>query len=210
MREERERLQMVGRQLEGRGIRDSRLREAFRRVPRHLFVPEELRASAYEDRPLAIGQGQTISQPYIVALMLELLELQGEERVLEIGTGSGYAAALLSLLCEVVYSVERFSELSMRASILLSSLGYENVYCIEGDGFAGYEVAGPYQGILLSAAPPELPETLLEQLDEGGRLVAPVGRGGQRLVRVMKIRGKYQRSFHGGVRFVPMLRGTEG
>jgi len=200
---------MVDTQLRARGISDERILEAFLRVPRHGFVPEGAEDAAYEDRPVPIGEGQTISQPYIVALMIELCEVGPEDRLLEIGTGSGYVAALLAELCESVYTVERSEQLCRNASVRLRSMGYEEVKCLEGDGYEGYETAAPYDGIILSAAPEKIPESLLFQLREGGRLVAPVGRGSQYLEKVRRRGDEFERSRHGGVRFVPMLPGTE-
>ncbi len=207
--EEKLRVEMVETQIKGRGITSPRLIEALERVPRHEFVPEGSRRAAYADRPVPIGDGQTISQPYIVALMIDLCDLQGGETVLEIGTGSGYVAALLSLLTEMVYTVERFPDLCRTATVRLNSLGYENVQCIEGDGFEGYEAGAPYDAVILSAAPPEIPHAILSQLKDGGRVVAPVGKGSQYLVRVQREGDEFSTTTHGGVRFVPMLRGTE-
>jgi protein-L-isoaspartate(D-aspartate) O-methyltransferase len=200
---------MVETQIKGRGITSPRLIEALERVPRHEFVPEGSLEAAYADRPVPIGEGQTISQPYIVALMIDLCELEGGETVLEIGTGSGYVAALLSRMVEMVYTVERFPDLCRAATVRLNSLGYENIQCIEADGFEGYEPASPYDAVILSAAPPEIPRAILSQLKEGGRVVAPVGKGSQYLVRVQREGEEFSRTTHGGVRFVPMIRGTE-
>lgn len=205
MEEDDRRNRMVRNQLEGRGIHNSRLLEAFRRVPRHEFIPENSQALAYDDRPVPIGNGQTISQPYIVALMIELARPAEGEIFLEVGTGSGYVAALLSLLVDTVYTIERDPELSVRASTVLSTMGYENVVCKEGDGYEGYPAAAPFDAVILSAAPPRVPKTLLSQLREGGRLVAPVGGETQSLVRMVRNGDDYTTTHHGGVRFVPMV-----
>ena len=166
---------MVARQLEARGVRDRRVLDAMRRVPRHRFVPERLQGSAYDDGPLSIGEGQTISQPYMVASMTEELRLTGSERVLEIGTGSGYQAALLAELATEVITIERHRELAERAAGLLTELGYENIRFEVADGTLGWPELSPYPAILVTAGAPSAPRTLLEQLGEGGRLVIPVG-----------------------------------
>jgi protein-L-isoaspartate(D-aspartate) O-methyltransferase len=179
---ERQRLEMVSRQIEERGIQDARLLQVLRGVPRHAFVPFDVQENAYEDRPLPIGQGQTISQPYIVALMTFLLHLEGTENVLEIGSGSGYQAAVLARLARQVHSIERDPLLAERARNTLCALGYLNVTIHTGDGSAGLPESGPYDGILVTAAAPNVPRPLLEQLAPEGRLVAPVGgRKGQQL-----------------------------
>jgi protein-L-isoaspartate(D-aspartate) O-methyltransferase len=200
---------MVREQIEARGISDERVLAAFRLVPRHRFVPEAALPEAYGDHPLPIGEGQTISQPYIVAEMCALCNLSGEETVLEVGTGSGYEAAILSRLAAVVYTIERIPSIHQRARSTLATLGFENVQCILGDGFEGYPAAMPFDAILLSAAPRELPQSLVAQLKEGGLLVAPVGGISQELLRVEKRKDKLHKSRHGGVRFVPMKQGTE-
>jgi protein-L-isoaspartate(D-aspartate) O-methyltransferase len=179
---ERQRLEMVSRQIEERGIRESRLLQALRSVPRHAFVPSEVQGYAYEDRPLPIGEGQTISQPYIVALMTFLLHLKGTENVLEIGSGSGYQAAILALLARQVHSIERDPLLAERAKKALCDLGYLNAVIYTGDGSSGLPESGPYDGILVTAAAPAVPRPLLEQLAPEGRLVLPVGgHNGQQL-----------------------------
>ena len=170
-----QREKMVRDQLERRDVADPKVLAAFRRVPRHLFVPEVMRHRAYEDSPLPIGEGQTISQPYTVAAMTEALELSGSEVVLEIGTGSGYQTAILAELSEWVYSVERLRELSARARRTLDELGYENVALRVADGTLGWRENGPYDAIIVTAGGPEIPKPLVEQLKEGGRLVIPVG-----------------------------------
>src|SRR5262245_53904741 len=169
------RLVMVRSQLQRRGITDARVLQAMREVPRHLFVPLEWRHEAYSDRPLPIGDDQTISQPYMVAIMAQSLALQGHECVLEIGTGSGYQAAVLSCLAERVISVEYFAALADSARALLQRLGYSNVEVIVGDGGLGLPAQAPYEGIIVAAAAPRVPAPLLGQLAEGGRLVIPVG-----------------------------------
>ncbi len=171
----RERQRMVQEQLRKRHIRDSRVLEAMGRVPRELFVLPEHASLAYADNPLPIGEGQTISQPYIVALMTEILELRGDEAVLEIGTGSGYQAAILALLARQVYTIERHRFLAERAEYLLTEFGCSNVHVLVGDGSLGWPPAAPYQAIIVTAAAPMIPQPLLDQLDEGGRLAIPVG-----------------------------------
>lgn len=197
---------MIDRDLRGRGIKDGRVLAAMETVPRHLFVPENLRVSAYEDRPLPIGEGQTISQPYIVAYMSELLELRGDEKVLEIGTGSGYQAAVLALLAAEVYSIEIIPSLSDSAKRVIEELGFKNVHLKGGDGFFGWEEKAPFDAILLTAAAPEIPQPLWRQLREGGRIIMPRGapRKTQRLVRVRKVAGKEVVEELGDVRFVPL------
>ena len=207
---ESDRTEMVQRQLAARGLRDPRLLSAFESVPRHLFVPEEYRQHAYADGPLPIGYGQTISQPYIVAFMTHLLELTGRERVLEVGTGSGYQAAILSRLAAEVHTVEIVPELFAQAQRILSELGCANVHCHVADGSLGWIESAPYNGILVTAAAPSAPQTLLSQLAEGGRLVLPVGDlGYQELEIWRKVNGKFSRKPSLGVAFVP-LRGEHG
>jgi protein-L-isoaspartate(D-aspartate) O-methyltransferase len=202
----RARREMVERDLVGRGIRDARVLEAMSSIERELFVPERLRSYAYEDRPLSIGEGQTISQPYMVALMTELLSLQGTERVLEIGTGSGYQTAVLGKLAAEVYSIEIIPTLSERAKALLQRLGFDNVRLKVGDGFFGWEERGPFDAILVTAAAPKIPDPLWHQLREGGRLIIPLGenRWAQKLVRVTKVDGKQVTENVAGVVFVPL------
>ena len=202
----RARERMVRQQIAARGIRAERVLDAMRSVPRHLFVPLESRHSAYMDGPLSIGQGQTISQPYIVALMTEALELRGHERVLEIGTGSGYQAAILSQLASHVYTVERIPELASRAQDLFRQLGYDNISMHIGDGTLGWLEHAPYEAIIVTAAAPEIPRPLTDQLAEGGRLVAPIGGSwSQSLVRVRKQRGHLRRQELTSVAFVPLI-----
>lgn len=207
--EEQLRERMVQDQIAARGVHDQRVLEAFRRVPRHRFIPGLDPREAYGDYPLPIGEGQTISQPYIVAEMCALCSLTGEEKVLEIGTGSGYEAAILAHLAAEVYTIERIPSIFQQARSTLTTLGYERVQCILGDGFEGYPPAMPFDAILLSAAPQEVPQGLVAQLKERGLLVAPVGGMSQELLRVEKRADGLRTSRHGGVRFVPMRRGTE-
>ncbi len=203
---DRARERMVQSQIEARGIKDPRVLDAMRQVPRHLFVPVDMRGSAYRDSPLPIGEGQTISQPYIVALMTEMLGLSGEERVLEIGTGSGYQSAILSLLAREVYTVERLPNLAQRAEEVLRQLGYTNVHIRVGDGTLGWPEHAPYEAIIVTAASPEVPAPLLDQLADGGRLVAPVGpRWNQTLVRVRREGDRFRRERLTAVAFVPLV-----
>ena len=197
---------MIERDLVGRGIKDTRILEVMGSLERELFVPDKLRSHAYEDRPLPIGAGQTISQPYIVAVMTELLGLKGSERVLEIGTGSGYQTAVLGKLTAEVYSIEIIPTLSQRAKALLERLGLDNVHLRVGDGFFGWEERGPYEAILVTASAPKIPEPLWQQLRESGRLIMPLGedRQTQRLVRVTKVDGKQVIENISGVVFVPL------
>ncbi len=201
---------MVRDDIAGRGVRNPDVLRVMRSTPRHRFVPESIRAMAYQDSPLPIGYDQTISQPYIVAYMTELLEPSRSCRVLEIGTGSGYQAAVLSPLAREVYSLEIVPDLARRAGALLAELGYKNVTVRQGDGYRGWPERAPFDRIILTAAPPEIPQILLDQLAPGGRLVAPVGRFTltQELVVVDKSRdGKLTRRSSLPVRFVPMVKG---
>lgn len=199
-----ERARMVAEQLEARDITDRRVLTAMRAVPRHRFVPAAQAPYAYDDRPLAIGHEQTISQPYIVALMSQLAELTEGEKVLEIGTGSGYQAAVLAELGADVHSIEIVRPLGERAARDLRAAGYDRVQLRIGDGYAGWPEAAPFDAILLTAAPPEIPQPLLDQLAVGGRLVAPVGRGIQQLVVVERTPEGLTRRTTIPVRFVPM------
>ena len=201
----RARERMVEEQLVSRGINDPRVLRAMAKVPRHLFVEKELWDHAYADHPLPIGANQTISQPYIVALMVEALELKGAERVLEVGTGSGYAAAVLSELCAEVFSVEVVEELSLKARILLSSLGYKNVSLLVGDGTLGWEEHSPYDAVVISAAAPCIPRPLVEQLKAPGYLVFPIGEKElQTLVRVRKDMAGIREEYLGDCHFVKL------
>ena len=185
--EKKERNRMVDDQIIPRGVRDERVLAALRKVPRHEFLPEAIRGMAYADNALPIGEGQTISQPYMVALMTELLALKGTERVLEIGTGSGYQAAVLAELCEKVYTVERIKTLADRARATLDRLGYRSIAIKVYDGTYGWKDMAPFDAILVTAGSPDIPAPLVEQLKEGGKMVIPVGtRYGQELIRVIK------------------------
>lgn len=203
---------MVDRQVKARGIHNNALLSAMREVPRERFVHRFMRAEAYADNPLPIGYGQTISQPYIVALMTDALQLSGNERLLEIGTGSGYAAAVLSLLCREVFTVECIEPLARRARRTLASLGYDNVRVRTGDGTLGWPEKAPFDGIVVTAGGPVVPEALKAQLTRGGRLVIPVGDDlmGQQLLRVTRLEhDKFKTENLGGVRFVPLI-GEQG
>ncbi|MEO8275384.1 MAG: protein-L-isoaspartate(D-aspartate) O-methyltransferase [Thermoanaerobaculia bacterium] len=191
--------------VRGRGVSDRRVLDAMGMVPRHLFVPEKVRPQAYEDFPLPIGSQQTISQPYIVALMSSLLELKGGEKVLEIGTGSGYQAAVLSKIAGEVYTIEILGPLSDSAQKAISSLGYDNIHFRVGDGYAGWPEAAPFDGIVVTAAPEKVPQPLIDQLKVGGKLVIPVGSFFQDLLVLTKTaNGGVERKNVIPVRFVPM------
>ncbi len=201
---------MVEEQLVSRGIRDSRVLAAMAKVRRHFFVAEELRSRAYDDNPLPIGEGQTISQPYMVALMVEALGLKGKEQVLEIGTGSGYEAAVLAGLCAQVFSIELVEELAIRARVVLASLGYRNVSIHVGDGTLGWEEHAPYDAVVISAGAPCIPRPLIRQLKLDGSLVLPMGEEEhQILVRIRKERGGLREEYLGGCQFVKLM-GTYG
>ena len=203
---EKEREHMVKSQLARRGIKDQRVLEAMRQVPRHLFIPEATRNLAYCDGPLPIGHGQTISQPYIVALMTEILALEGQERVLEVGTGSGYQAAILSRLASQVYSVERHAALAQQAEKLFAQLGYDNIVVRVGNGTLGWPEHSPYEAIIITAAAPDVPQPLTDQLADGGRLVAPVGsQWSQVLVKVRRQGDLLIRERRTAVAFVPLV-----
>jgi len=206
--DERARLKMVDEQLAARGIKDRRVLSAMGRVPRHLFVEEALRDSAYGDHALPIGEQQTISQPYMVALMTETLALKGTERVLEIGTGSGYQTAVLAELAAQVYSVERIDSLAVKARRLLTTLGYRNVQIKVFDGTYGWKEEAPFDAILVTAGSPEIPMPLTEQLKEGGRMVIPVGeRTTQVLKKVTKTPAGIEVTALTGCVFVPLIGG---
>jgi len=198
---------MVKHQIEARGVRDKRVLKVMREIPRELFVPEAVMVEAHSDHPLPIGHGQTISQPYIVAEMTELLELKGNEKVLEIGAGSGYQAAILSKLVKKVITIERIEGLAKKTQEFLKKHGYNNVTVIHGDGTKGYAKEAPYDAVIVTAAADKVPQSLIEQLAEGGRFVAPVGHAfGQELLRIRKMPGgKLHTEEHGGVIFVPLI-----
>ena len=201
-----QRKNMVERQLILRGIKNQRVIEAFLRVPRHLFVPSSHKDLSYQDTPLPIGYGQTISQPYIVALMVELLNPQEDDRLLEVGTGSGYEAAILAELVKMVYSVERLPELVKRANGILSQLGYRNVVVVEGDGSKGLPEFSPYDKIIVSACSKQIYPAWVEELKEGGMIVLPLEEDmGQNLIRGIKKKGKLVLENHGGCVFVPLV-----
>ena len=197
---------MVTTQIAGRGVKDARVLAALREVPRHVFVPESVRREAYDDRPLPIGEGQTISQPYIVAAMTATLAPAPTDRVLEIGTGSGYQTAILARLARSVVSVERHASLAARASETFALLGIANVHVVVGDGSSGYPQEGPYDGILVTAGAPAVPEVLRAQLADGGRLVIPVGSEGfQRLILVERHGATFTDQEGEGCVFVPLI-----
>jgi protein-L-isoaspartate(D-aspartate) O-methyltransferase len=203
---DRQRHLMVRDQIGARGVRQPEVLNAMRTVPRHAFVPTEVRDRAYDDEPLRIGEGQTISQPYIVAYMTELLELETDDRVLEIGTGSGYHAAVLSRIAAEVYSIEILEPLAKEARRTLADLGYDNVFIRVADGYEGWPDKAPFDAIVLTAAPRDgIPPPLLEQLVVGGRLVAPVGDGfAQELRVVIRTADGFEQRSGTAVRFVPM------
>jgi protein-L-isoaspartate(D-aspartate) O-methyltransferase len=204
-----ERNRMVDAQIADRGIDDPRLLDAMRRVPRHELVPPDVRQYAYGDGPLAIGHGQTISQPYVVAFMTDALELEPGDRVLEVGTGSGYQAAVLAELVREVWTIEIVEPLAKRAERDLARLGYQNVHVRAGDGYRGWPEQAPFDAIIVTAAPDHVPEPLVEQLAMGGRLVLPVGEGTQVLVLLERTPEGVTRRRLIGVRFVPMTGEAE-
>ena len=202
------RRQMVDRQLKNRGVKDARVLEAMADVPRHLFVDEALAHKAYGDHPVPIGENQTISQPFIVAQMTEALSLTGDERVLEVGTGSGYQAAVLAELSYRVYTVERIRSLMIRARTLLEKLGYRNILFKYSDGSVGWAEQAPFDAIIVTAGAPDVPQPLVDQLAPGGRLVIPVGRDryAQSLLKIVKdAHGRTSRNYLGGCRFVDLV-----
>ena len=207
---DRRREEMVKRQIEGRNISDPRVLAAMRRVPRHLFVSEALRHKAYEDHPLPIGEQQTISQPYIVAEMTQALELTAEDRVLEIGTGSGYQAAVLAEIAYRVYTIERLYPLYRRARQLFDALQYHNIVTRYGDGTMGWKEESPFDAIIVTAGAPQLPDRLLSQLSLGGRMVLPVGNQyTQDLIKIVKDEKGWHQISLGGCRFVKLV-GEDG
>lgn len=200
------RRRMVEEQLRNRGIRDERVLDSMLRIPRHEFIAEEHKSQAYEDHPLPIGESQTISQPFIVALSLQAMKLQGIESVLEIGTGSGYQTALLAILAAKVYSIERYATLARAAKLVLKNLGLTNTEIIVGDGSYGAAEYSPYDAILVSAAAPSIPEALFNQLAEAGRMVIPVGpKHSQELQFVRRVAGELVVEVIEGCRFVPLI-----
>jgi protein-L-isoaspartate(D-aspartate) O-methyltransferase len=196
---------MVEVQIKARGLRDEKVLKAMKKVERHLFVPEELRPYAYGDEPLPIGEGQTISQPYIVAYMTEALELKGGERVLEVGTGTGYQTAILAEIAGEIYTIEIVGILSAGAQQRLQGLGYRNIRFKVGDGTFGWEEYSPYDAIIVTAAPPSVPRKLQEQLGVSGRMVIPVGAGFQELVLITREKRDFRRKKLLPVRFVPLI-----
>lgn len=201
---------MVKYQIEKRGITNTAVLQVMRNTPRHLFVPPALSRMAYDDYPLPIGEEQTISQPYIVALMTDLLSLKGDEKILEIGTGSGYQAAVLSQLVDSVYTIEIVESLANSAKIRLDNLNYKNVVVKYGDGYKGWPSAAPFDAIIVTAAPKKVPQTLIDQLKVGGHIVIPVGDRWQELQLITKInKNKIKKKTIIPVRFVPMVRSTE-
>lgn len=197
---------MVSRQIENRGVKNQKVLSVLRTVERHRFVPPEYRSQAYDDCPLAIGQGQTISQPYIVALMTEMLDPDSTKKILEIGTGSGYQAAVLAMLCDTVYTIEINKVLGTRAAKLLAELDYTNVKVKIGDGYKGWQEYAPFDGIIVTCAPTHVPKPLQEQLKEGGRMVIPVGEtGAQELFLFVKANGELKQKEIVPVLFVPMI-----
>lgn len=195
---------MVETQIKARGVKDPRVLAAMLKIERHLFVPRDLHPNAYSDQPLPIGEGQTISQPYIVALMTELLDLKGDDKVLEVGTGSGYQAAILAELAKEVYSIEIIEKLATSAERLLLDLGYKNIKVKAGDGYLGWPEAAPFDAIIVTCAPDHIPRPLMDQLKEGGRMVIPVGELTQELKKIVKRGSKLETINVIPVIFVPM------
>jgi len=206
-----QRAQMVKSQIQARGVRDRLVVEAMRKVPRHLFVPAHLTQMAYLDFPLPIGEGQTISQPYIVAFMTESLQLKGGEKVLEIGTGSGYQAAVLAEIVQAVYTIEIIPSLGNQAEALLKKMGYENIQVKIGDGYRGWQEYAPYDAIIVTAAPKFIPQPLVDQLRTGGRMIIPVGESYQELILITRQEdGTVRKKSLLPVRFVPMTGEAQG
>lgn len=201
------RKRMVREQIVARGIKSPKLIKAMNKVPRHMFIPDNYKLMAYEDRPLPIGRGQTISQPYIVALMTDKLKLNKDMKVLEIGTGSGYQAAILAEICKSVYSIEIIAELANRAKTILDTLNYTNIHIKIGDGYKGWKKYAPYDAIIVTCAPNNIPNALKKQLSEGGKMIIPVGGSiAQELILLEKKNGKLLKKFVAPVRFVPMVK----
>lgn len=204
---EKVRQRMVREQIVARGIKDQKVIQAMLNVQRHLFVPENQERMAYEDRPLPIGEGQTISQPYIVALMTETLELEENMKVLEIGTGSGYQAAILAEIVKEVYTIEIIEALGIKAKLLLENLNYQNIQLKIGDGYKGWEENAPFDAIIVTCAPSNIPQALEDQLKEGGKMIIPLGGSiTQELVLLEKKNGELVKKVVAPVRFVPMVR----
>ncbi len=193
---------MIEEQIRGRGLDVPRVIEAMRAVPRHRFIPEAYRSHAYEDCAVSLDLGQTVSQPYIVGLMTRLLDVRESDRILEIGTGSGYQTAILARLARSVYTVERLSVLGQRARETLESLGYDDIHYRIGDGYEGWTEHAPFDKIMVTAAPDKLPDAMFRQLKDGGKMVIPIG---EELYSVTRSREKAVKVHHGGVRFVPMV-----
>ncbi len=203
---EYQRKMMVKKQIAWRGINNKKILNAMRKVPRHKFVPEFYQEYAYEDTPLPIEEGQTISQPYIVAFMTDALDLNPEDKVLEIGTGSGYQAAILAEICDTVYTIEIFKSLGEKAETVLKELDYKNIFIKIGDGYNGWKKHSPFDAIIVTCAPTNIPKPLEEQLSEGGRMIIPVGEESvQKLVLIKKKNGKLYQHAVLPVRFVPMI-----
>ncbi len=206
-----ERKQMVSQQIKARGISNKEILNAFLQVPRHEFVTADYIRFAYTDSPLPINEGQTISQPYIVAFMTEILDLKSTDRVLEVGTGSGYQAAILAQICDSVFTIELFESLSIQSRKVFDKLGYKNIYCKVGDGYQGWNKKAPFDAIIVTCSPTHVPEPLKDQLAEGGRMIIPVGEGRiQQLVLLQKKNGKIREKGVLPVRFVPMLNNEGG
>ena len=205
---DRERKMMADSQIRARGVRDARVLSAMEKVPRHLFVPAGMRRYAYADEPLPIGEGQTISQPYIVAYMTEALGLGGEERVLEVGSGSGYQTAILAELVREVWTVEIVEALSRRARSVLDGLGYGNIHYRVGDGSEGWPQSAPFDAVMVTAAAAEIPDSLEAQLEAGGRMIVPVGTDFQELVLIRKEKKGLKREKLLAVRFVPLVKAS--
>lgn len=202
---EEKRQRMVGEQIKARGIKDRRVLAAMEKVPRHEFVPDKIRPHSYNDEPLSIGEGQTISQPYIVAYMTEVLQLEDDKKVLEIGTGSGYQTAILAEIVRDVYSVEIIESLSRRSRDILAELGYTNIHYKVGDGSYGWNEFAPFDAIIVTAAPRVTPQPLQEQLSIGGKLIVPVGDSFQELVLIVKNKKGFTEKKLLSVRFVPLV-----
>jgi protein-L-isoaspartate(D-aspartate) O-methyltransferase len=208
---EAQRERMVQEQIEKRGVKDVKVLQALRRVARHKFVPEQYRSQAYMDCPLPIGAGQTISQPFIVAFMTEILGLNSSKKVLEVGTGSGYQAAILAEICDKVYTIEIIESLGEKARDLLSRLGYSNIHVRIGDGYKGWKESSPFDAIIVTCAPTHIPDPLKDQLTEGGKMIIPVGgAGSQELILLVKEKGQLIERSIFPVRFVPMLKEDRG